>query len=524
MADDIASDAFERAFAALSRFDERRPFAPWLHRIVVNRALDLLRAERRLVGSEPPSSRRTPALFDDDGDRALLEAVAGVAVAAAGRGRAPLRGRDGPGRDREGARPAVGDGALAPGAGARAASRPVRGERCPASLSGGSSGCSAAAGERGRRGARARAGARRAAGAGARAPPAADARRRRGRDARAARGCRRRARDGRRAPRQPRDALDCERARSLRPSAPQLRVPAGADGGRRGRRRPAVADDAQPVCGSRACRSSRRRCRRTRCTSPPGSATRSSRWPRTGPAPGRIRPAVGSSRSRGRPTRSASPTSSRRGDRSSCERSRATAPTTASSTAASAPSLRRGAPTRSRSPTSAPAVGPSSTTSHTTPTTSAARHLRGARQVAFAPQRRRRSPSPPRTSSARRPGDGPTRVAGIGAAPRAGGIGWVRRPVGGRAQPARPGSGAVLQLFRVGIGGTGGLDRHLCRPGADRGARRERERLVVAVAWPRTATRLLASAAVDTAAASRFAAECCWSCRPGTRIDALAIR
>src|SRR5690349_960995 len=49
MADDVAQDAFERAFAALSRFDERRPFRPWLHRIVVNRSLDLLRSERRLI-------------------------------------------------------------------------------------------------------------------------------------------------------------------------------------------------------------------------------------------------------------------------------------------------------------------------------------------------------------------------------------------------------------------------------------------------------------------------------------------
>lgn len=48
-ADDVAQDAFERAFANLDRFDPARPFAPWLHRIVVNRALDLLRAERRLV-------------------------------------------------------------------------------------------------------------------------------------------------------------------------------------------------------------------------------------------------------------------------------------------------------------------------------------------------------------------------------------------------------------------------------------------------------------------------------------------
>src|ERR1043165_7611329 len=70
LADDVASDAFERAFAALSRFDERRPFAPWLHRIVVNRALDLLRAERRLVGAEPSANAADPAAFADESDRA----------------------------------------------------------------------------------------------------------------------------------------------------------------------------------------------------------------------------------------------------------------------------------------------------------------------------------------------------------------------------------------------------------------------------------------------------------------------
>jgi len=78
MADDIAADAFERAFAALARFDERRPFVPWLHRIVVNRALDLLRAERRLVGGDPPPEPPDTSRFDSEGDRALLEAVAAL--------------------------------------------------------------------------------------------------------------------------------------------------------------------------------------------------------------------------------------------------------------------------------------------------------------------------------------------------------------------------------------------------------------------------------------------------------------
>jgi RNA polymerase sigma-70 factor (ECF subfamily) len=55
-AEDIAQDAFLAAVDALDRFDRRRPFAPWLHRIVVNRALDWARREalRRKV-SRPES-------------------------------------------------------------------------------------------------------------------------------------------------------------------------------------------------------------------------------------------------------------------------------------------------------------------------------------------------------------------------------------------------------------------------------------------------------------------------------------
>jgi RNA polymerase sigma-70 factor (ECF subfamily) len=74
LADDVAQDAFERAFAALSRFDERRPFAPWLHRIVANRCLDLLRAERRLAGDG--ELERLEARDPSGGDAELLEAVA----------------------------------------------------------------------------------------------------------------------------------------------------------------------------------------------------------------------------------------------------------------------------------------------------------------------------------------------------------------------------------------------------------------------------------------------------------------
>ena len=43
-AEDIAQEAFLAAVRALDRFDRRRPFGPWLHRIVANRAIDWARA------------------------------------------------------------------------------------------------------------------------------------------------------------------------------------------------------------------------------------------------------------------------------------------------------------------------------------------------------------------------------------------------------------------------------------------------------------------------------------------------
>jgi RNA polymerase sigma-70 factor (ECF subfamily) len=57
-AEDIAQESFLAAIRALDRFDRRRPFGPWLHRIVVNRSIDWSRA-RSLRGevaqpADPP--------------------------------------------------------------------------------------------------------------------------------------------------------------------------------------------------------------------------------------------------------------------------------------------------------------------------------------------------------------------------------------------------------------------------------------------------------------------------------------
>jgi RNA polymerase sigma-70 factor, ECF subfamily len=68
-AEDIAQESFLAAIRALDRFDRRRPFGPWLHRIVVNRAIDwsrarMLRAETVL--DETTASEDAPGRFDDE--------------------------------------------------------------------------------------------------------------------------------------------------------------------------------------------------------------------------------------------------------------------------------------------------------------------------------------------------------------------------------------------------------------------------------------------------------------------------
>jgi RNA polymerase sigma-70 factor, ECF subfamily len=59
-AEDIAQEAFMSALRSLDRFDRRRPFGPWLHRIVVNRAIDWARA--RALRREIEASAESPAV------------------------------------------------------------------------------------------------------------------------------------------------------------------------------------------------------------------------------------------------------------------------------------------------------------------------------------------------------------------------------------------------------------------------------------------------------------------------------
>jgi RNA polymerase sigma-70 factor, ECF subfamily len=75
-AEDIAQEAFLSAVRALDRFDARRPFAPWINRIVVNRAIDHARSRslRREVGAELAEAAEAPepaARISDELMRAL---------------------------------------------------------------------------------------------------------------------------------------------------------------------------------------------------------------------------------------------------------------------------------------------------------------------------------------------------------------------------------------------------------------------------------------------------------------------
>jgi RNA polymerase sigma-70 factor (ECF subfamily) len=58
-AEDVAQEALVAAIRSLERFDRRRPFGPWLHRIAVNRAIDHARA--RSARPEAASGRAEEA-------------------------------------------------------------------------------------------------------------------------------------------------------------------------------------------------------------------------------------------------------------------------------------------------------------------------------------------------------------------------------------------------------------------------------------------------------------------------------
>jgi RNA polymerase sigma-70 factor (ECF subfamily) len=87
LADDAAQEAIEKAFGALDRFDETRPFGPWLKRIAINCAVDQLRKRRRVeVLSDAETTFHSWAIGEQADDDLRLWAIAdAVAALAAGK-------------------------------------------------------------------------------------------------------------------------------------------------------------------------------------------------------------------------------------------------------------------------------------------------------------------------------------------------------------------------------------------------------------------------------------------------------
>lgn len=79
LSDDATQEAMLRFLHALDTFDETRPLTPWIRRIAVNQALDLLRRDRRLVTvAEPPEGPARHPWSDE-----ASATVVGVAEAVA---------------------------------------------------------------------------------------------------------------------------------------------------------------------------------------------------------------------------------------------------------------------------------------------------------------------------------------------------------------------------------------------------------------------------------------------------------
>ena len=64
-AEDLAQEAFVKAYQNIARFQDGQPFGPWIHRIVTNLALDVLKHRTRFrheeIGEEAPAARRDNA-------------------------------------------------------------------------------------------------------------------------------------------------------------------------------------------------------------------------------------------------------------------------------------------------------------------------------------------------------------------------------------------------------------------------------------------------------------------------------
>jgi RNA polymerase sigma-70 factor (ECF subfamily) len=80
-AEDLAQDAFIKAFHSIGRFKSGEPFGPWIYRIVTNLSLDLLRYRQR--HPEEEISPETPGTRRDRADLPVVQSEIGKRIDAA---------------------------------------------------------------------------------------------------------------------------------------------------------------------------------------------------------------------------------------------------------------------------------------------------------------------------------------------------------------------------------------------------------------------------------------------------------
>ena len=78
-AEDIAQESFLAAVRSLDRFDRRRPFGPWLHRIVVNRAIDQARARKLRAETDLDDLHAASPASEAGLDESIMAALQGLA-------------------------------------------------------------------------------------------------------------------------------------------------------------------------------------------------------------------------------------------------------------------------------------------------------------------------------------------------------------------------------------------------------------------------------------------------------------
>ncbi|MEZ5076684.1 MAG: sigma-70 family RNA polymerase sigma factor [Solirubrobacterales bacterium] len=77
MAEDVTQEAMVSMLSNLGRFDTRRSFEPWLHKIVTNRGIDWARARER---REQTPTLVQPAVQEDATKLVLLDALGSLPV------------------------------------------------------------------------------------------------------------------------------------------------------------------------------------------------------------------------------------------------------------------------------------------------------------------------------------------------------------------------------------------------------------------------------------------------------------